>query len=53
MTHENAKVYDITALALFALILLSVIPIMMFSSPPAKIAQSAAGQPELPLLLQY
>jgi glucose/arabinose dehydrogenase len=48
MTHENAKVYDITALALFALILLSVIPIMMFRRPPGKIVQPAAGQPEDP-----
>lgn len=48
MTHENAKVYDITASALFALILLSVTPIMMFSGSPAKIVQPAAGQPEDP-----
>jgi hypothetical protein len=39
--------YDITALASFALIL-SVTPIMMFSSPPTKIAQLASGQPEDP-----
>jgi hypothetical protein len=50
MTHANPKVYDITALALFALILLSVIPIMMFSSPPAKIVQPAGVNQKIPSL---